>query len=256
VNCPFCLETSKTTKEHLFSQAVCNAVGIDRALDVASYDQNSGELGPIVPLSQRSVRLPCEGCNSGWMSDLEVQTARTIRRWMSKPDSPLGRTGYENMMRWLVKTSVVLGFSEGGSRRFMESPTDVAVPDVTTAKSVRSGVVPDHVRGGAAKVRNSRYVWGTGNATVSPTGPDLLNSRAVNVTALNLGQLQLWVAIPIVKPERLVLPNGVARLHPRLAFQSLPTRTGDLNPSLVNATFSRATSEAVFAAIDILATGT
>ena len=225
-------------------------------MDVASYDQNSGEIGPIVPLDQRSVRLPCEECNSGWMSDLEVQTARTIRRWMSKPESPLGRTGYENMMRWLVKTAVVLGFSEGGSRRFMETPTDVAVPDITTAKSVRNGVVPDHVRGGAAKVHNSRYVWGTGNATVSPTGPYLLNSRAVNVTALNLGQLQLWVAIPIVKPERLFLPNGVARLHPRLAFQSLPTRTGDLNPSLVNATFSRTTSEAVFAAVDILATGT
>ena len=256
VNCPFCLETSKTTKEHLFSQPICDAVGIDRSMDVASYDQNSGELGPIVPLDQRSVRLPCEGCNSGWMNDLEVQTARTIRRWMSKPNSPLGHSGYEGVMRWLIKTAVVLGFSEGGSRRFMEMPTDVAVPDITTAKAVRKGVVPDHVKGGAAKVGDSRYVWGTGNGTVSPTGPDLLNSRAVNVTALNLGQLQLWVAIPIVKPERLDLPRGVTRLHPRVTFQSLPTRTGDLNPSLVNATFSRATSEAVFAAFDLLATGT
>lgn len=255
MNCPFCLEESKTTKEHLFSQPICDAVGIDRAMDVASYDQNSGELGPIVPLDQRSVRLPCEGCNSGWMSDLEVQTARTIRRWMSKPESPLGRKGFENMMRWLVKTAVVLAFSEGGSRRFMETPTDVAVPDITTAKGIRKGVVPDQVRAGAAKVGVSRFVWGTGNATVSPTGRDLLNSRAVNVTALNLGQLQLWVAIPIVKPERLALPRGVTRLHPRVTFQSLPTRTGDLNPSLVNATFSRATSEAVFAAVDVLATG-
>lgn len=256
VNCPFCLEASKATKEHLFSQPICNAVGIDRAMDVASYDRNSGELGPIVPLGRRSVRLPCEGCNSGWMSDLEIQTARTIRRWMSKPENPLGRTGYDNLMRWLVKTAVVLGFSEGGSRRFMETPTDVAVPDITTAKAVRNGVVPDNVQGGAAKVAaGSRYVWGTGNATVSPTGPDLLNSRAVNVTALNLGQLQLWVAIPIVKPDRLALPKGVTRLHPRIAFQSLPTRTGEPDPSLVNAYFSPATSEAVFAAVDTLATG-
>lgn len=225
-------------------------------MDVASYDQNTGELGPIVRLDQRSVRLPCNGCNSGWMSDLEVQTARTIRRWMSKPKSPLGRTGYENMMRWLVKTAVVLGFSEGGSRRFMETPTDVAVPDISTAKAVRNGVVPDYVLAGAAKVGDSRYVWGTGNATVSLTGRDLLSSRAVNVTALNLGRLQLWVAIPIVKPETLVLPKGVTRLHPRVAFRSLRTRTGELNPSLVNATFSRATSEAVFAAVDTMATGT
>lgn len=200
-------------------------------MDVASYDGNSGELGPIVPLHQRSVRLPCQACNSGWMSDLEVQTARTIRRWMSKPEKPLGQGGYETMMRWLVKTAVVLGFSEGGSRRFMETPTDVAVPDITRAKEIRSGLVPDHVVGGAAKVGSSQYVWGTGNATVSPTGPDLLNSRAINVTALNLGQLQLWAVVPIVKPETVVLPKGVTRLHPRLAFQSLPTRTGEVSPS-------------------------
>lgn len=256
VNCPFCLEVSKTTKEHLFSQPICEAVGIDRVMDVASFDGNSGELGPIVPLHQRSVRLPREACNSGWMSDLEVHAARTIRRWISHPEKPMGRGGYETTMRWLVKTAVVLGFSEGGSRRFTQTPTDVAVPDITTAKEIRHGRVPDHVLAGAAKVGSSQYVWGTGNATVSPTGSDLLNSRAVNVTALNLGRLQLWVVVPIVKPDGLVLPKGVTQLHPRLAFQSLPTRTGDLNPSLVNATFSRATSEAFFAAIDVMSTGT
>lgn len=71
------------------------------------------------------------------MSDLEVQTAHTIRRWMSKSEKPLGQSGYETLMRWLVKTAVVLGFSEGGSRRFIETPTDVAVPDITTAKEIR-----------------------------------------------------------------------------------------------------------------------
>lgn len=252
MNCPFCLGASKTTKEHVFSKPICDAVGIDRAMDVASYDGNSGELGPIVSLDQRSVRLHCEECNSGWMSDLEVQTGRALRRWLSRPESPLGRDGYDVIMRWLVKMAVVLGFSEGGSRRFMETATDVAVPDITAAKEIRSGSVPDHAVGGAAKAGKSQYVWGTGNATVTPTGPDLLNSRAVNVTALNLGPLQLWVAIPMVRPEKIALPRGVSRLHPRLTFQRLPTRTGDLNPSLVNASFARATSEAFFAATDAL----
>lgn len=127
MNCPFCLKASKASKEHLFSKPICNVLGIDRAMDVASYDENSGELGPIVPLKQRAVRLPCEDCNSGWISDLEIQTARTIRRWMSKPQNPLVRSGDENMMRWLVKMAIVLGFAEGGSRRFMETPIDVAV---------------------------------------------------------------------------------------------------------------------------------
>jgi hypothetical protein len=134
----------------------------------------------------------------------------------------------------------------------MEAPTDVAVPDITAAKEIRSGSVPDHVVGGAAKVGKSQYVWGAGNATVTPTGPDLLNARAINATALNLGPLQLWVAVPIVQPEKIALPRGVSRLHPRLTFQRLPTRTGDLNPSLVIASFARATSEAFFAATDAL----
>lgn len=45
------------------------------------------------------------------------------------PEIPFGKRGFETLMRWLVKTAVVLGFSEGGSRRFIETPTDVAVPD-------------------------------------------------------------------------------------------------------------------------------
>lgn len=135
----------------------------------------------------------------------------------------------------------------------MDAPTDVAVPDITTAKEISRGQLPDHVVGGAAKVGRSRYIWGTGNATVSPTGPDLLNSRAINVAALNLGPLQLWAVVPLFKPEQIVLPKGVTRLHPRLAFQSLPTRTGEVNPSLVKATFSRSTSEAFFGAVDLMA---
>lgn len=78
--------------------------------------------------------------------------------------------------------------------------------------------MPAHAVGGAAKVGRSQYVWGTGNATVSPTGPDLINSRSINVTAVNLGPLQLWAVVPIVKPDWVVLPKGVTRLHQRLAF--------------------------------------
>jgi hypothetical protein len=75
------------------------------------------------------------------------------------------------------------------------------------------------------------------------------------VAALNLGPLQLWTVVPIVKPERVVFPKGVIRLHPRVAFQSLPTRPGELDPSLVRATFSRATSEAFFSAVEVMASG-
>lgn len=253
MKCPFCLGDQRKSKEHLLSKPICNAVGMDRGMTVASLDRNTGDVGPLVPLDGRSVRLPCEDCNSGWMSKLETNAGKTLRRWISDPKRPLANSGYTHLLRWLVKTAIVFGFSEGGSRRMIDTPADVIVPDITTARAVREGHVPDHVRAGAARVDTSTFVWGTGNATVLPAGPDRLSPRAVNVTALNLGPVQLWVVLPLVRPDDLRLPGGVAQLSPRLRFGSLRTRTGDLDPSAVTVTYSDAVTRAVFRAIEATA---
>ena len=252
MKCPFCLSDDKISREHVFSKAICDAVGLDRSILVATVDRHADDIGPMSPLSQKAVRLPCERCNSGWMSDLERNAARTIRRWMSEPSDRLTKAGTLHLRRWLVKTAVVLGFSDNGARRFMNEPTEVAVPDITVAKQVAAGIVPDEVVAGAARVNETRVLWGAGNATVHPSGPDRISCRAVNVAAFNLGSLQLWVAIPVVRPDALRLPRSVSILHPNLRSRSLHTRSGDLDPTQVIAEYSDATSTALFAALAAL----
>jgi hypothetical protein len=233
----------------LFSRPICKAVGLDRSILVASLNCLTNELGPMGSLDQKTVRLPCEGCNSGWMSDLERDAARTIKRWISQPNERLTKAGTLHLRRWLVKTAVMLGFFDNGSRRFLDEPTETAIPDITTAKQVAVGVVPDEVVTGAARTNGSRLLWGAGNPIVVPSGPDRISCRAVNVAAFNLGSLQLWVAVPLVRPDALRLPKGVTELHPQLRSRSLRTRTGNLDPTQVVAEYSDATAAVVFAAL-------
>ena len=249
--CAFCLSDDKSTKEHLLSRPICDALGVDRRTLVASLDGRNGQLGAASTLDTRAVRLPCATCNSGWMSELEGDTARTLRRWMSRPDQRLTAAGVRHLTRWLVKTAIVFGFAETDARRFMDNPTETSIPDVTTARALAAGETPPDVTIGAARVAASRYIWGAGNPTVEPTGPDRITCRAINVVALNLGALQLWVVMPVVaRPDELRLPRGVTRVHPQLRYRSLRGRHADVDPTQVAARYSDGTTEAVFAALE------
>jgi hypothetical protein len=239
MKCPFCLSDTKNSKEHLLSRPICAAVGINRSTTlVASLDGRTSQIGHAGSLDHRSIRLPCSACNSGWMSDLERDAARTIRRWLSKPDQRLTNAGVVHVTRWLVKTAIVLSFADNDARRFFDHPTDAAIPDIRSAQHIADGRVPEFAVAGAARTNNSTYLWGVGNPTVKPSGPDRISCRAVNVAGLNLGPLQLWVAIPIVPPDKLHLPRGVVALHPQLRSRGLRTRSGNLDPTQVVARYS------------------
>jgi hypothetical protein len=185
------------------------------------------------------------------MSDLEGDAARTLRRWMSRPDQRLTAAGARHLTRWLVKTAIVFGFAEIDARRFMDDPTETSIPDITTARALAAGETPPDVTIGAARVAASPYIWGAGNPTVEPTGPDRVSCRAINVVALNLGVLQLWVVMPVVaQPDELRLPQGVTRIHPQLRYRSLRSRHADVDPTQVVARYSDATTDALFAALE------
>lgn len=203
---------------------------------VASLDEKAGAIGQPIPLDQREVRLPCGPCNSGWMSQLEIDASNAMKRWLGG-DQRLTQTGSNLVARWLVKTAIVLGFSEADSRRFLNSPLDAAIPDLTAAKKIAAGQLPDHIVVGAARTGPTTYIWGVGNPTVRPFGPEHISSRAVNVAALNLGTLQLWVVIPIIKPIAVRLPRQVTRLNPHVRAARLSTRVERLNPTDVVVTY-------------------
>ncbi len=169
---------------------------------VASFDGNTGEFGSDVRLDQRQVKLPCVACNSGWMSQLELDTAHALRRWIGGPSSRLTAAGFAHLQRWMTKTAIVVGFAELGARHILNDRGDVAFPDITLALALGRGEGPN-VLVGAAVTKRAGAVWGAGNPTVRPAGPDRISSRAVNVLGLNLGALQLWTALPIISPRRL-----------------------------------------------------
>ena len=202
MKCAFCFgeaNTTKLSKEHLFSVPICRAFGIDRSMAVGSFDANSGELGLVAPLDERQVKLPCTTCNSGWMGQLENDTARTLQYWMTKPEARLSTIGLAHVTRWLAKTAFVVGFSELGARKFMTNDRESVIPDYTLARSLYRGDTLNVVVG-AARVNRCNTLWGAGNASLEPKGPTRISSRAVNVLALNLGELQLWSLFQLLNP--------------------------------------------------------
>jgi hypothetical protein len=253
MKCPFCIRDNKLSKEHLFSKPICDAFGIDRSMPVVSFDLNTRTMGRSTTLDAKSVRLPCEGCNSGWMNDLERRAAAIFGRWIAESSETLTTGEVGDIRRWLAKTAIVLAFGEVDARRFIENPTETAVPDITTAKAVMRGDSLDHVVVGAARTRLANFGWGVGNPTVTPSGPDRISCRMVNVMVLNLPPLQLWTVIPIVRPDRVTLPPNVWRFRENLSFGALPLRSGrDIQPTRVVASYSDRTTRASIAALESL----
>lgn len=206
--CAFCLEDATLSREHLFSQPICDVFDIDRAsTTVYGFDGVSKNVGHGAALSQRSVKLPCRTCNNTWMSKLEQDTAGVFERFLQQGQE-LSEADVAVIGRWAAKTLVVFMWAELVARKFMTAPGVGAIPDVTAARSVFAGHVPDNVTVAAGRLAEPNAVlWSAGNPNVITADRNQINCRVVNAAALNLGLLQLWVLAPLFKPSRLSLPN-------------------------------------------------
>jgi hypothetical protein len=257
VKCAFCFGESgstKLSKEHLFSVPICRALGIDRTGLVASFNGNSGQVEHVAPLDERQVKLPCVSCNSGWMGQLENDTARTLQSWMAKSQNRLTSTGLTHVTRWLAKTAFVMGFAELGARQFLSGGVESVNPDFTIARLLANGETPN-VTVGAARTVRSTTLWGAGNPSVFPVGPTRISSRSINVLGLNLGELQLWIAIPIFEPDELRLPPGVQQLNSSTKWRTLTSRKSNVDPTQVFAYFSDQTTDLLNAAMGLAQSG-
>lgn len=98
----------------MLSVPVCRAFDINRdGTLVGSIDVKSGAVRNLTSLARRTVRLPCERCNKGWMSRLELDMA-SVAKW-ARSSGPLGTERCLTVQRWMLKMLVVLAFSDGGS---------------------------------------------------------------------------------------------------------------------------------------------
>ena len=253
--CVFCLTEATLSREHLFSVPICNTFGIDRAGLILSGDVTNRK-HPLrtEALSTRKVKLPCASCNNGWMSNLETAAAEVFERYVHN-NAELSADDVDVLDRWAAKSLVVLQWSDLDARKFMSSPGDGVLPDVTLARRVFDGSALDDVVFAVGRLSEPNpALWGAGNPTVVTADPEKLNCRVVNTVAFNLGCLQLWIIAPYFTPSQLKLPEGTVRLLPGTRFKALPLTSPSLDPDRVEAVFDRRTTTAIVRALGYGAT--
>lgn len=224
----FCHGASGTglSKEHLLSEPVCSAFKIDRKAVIGRVNGKAGSLTSMARLEETQVRLPCETCNSGWMNDLELEMKSMVAPWTRGHGPQLGGAAEKVLIRWSLKTHIVLAAIDGGTRAFGDRSTELkpsVVPEATRARKLYDGAndAADGTTVGVAQVAASNYLWGFGNPRVTPIGPTFANHRSASVSCLNLGQLQLWVVAPVFPAASVRLPPKVRRVTRRLEFGRL-----------------------------------
>lgn len=244
VKCMFCQGESGTrpSKEHFLSIPVCRSFKLDRKAMIGRLDGKSGLVSSKARLEEIQVRLPCETCNSGWMNDLEEGMESLVAPWTRGRGPQLGREAERVLIRWSLKTHIVLAAIDGGTRAFGRLTSESkpsAVPEATRARKLYAGQddAADGAAVGVAQVASSTYLWGFGNPTVIPIGPTFANARSASVTCLNLGKLQLWVVAPVFHAATVRLPPKVRRVNRRLEFARLslaPSAEPDLGAAVVD----------------------
>lgn len=225
----FCHGMSRTglSKEHLLSEPVCRAFRVDRTVVAARVDGSARRVNSVARLGDTQVRLPCRACNSGWMNELENGMERLVAPWARGRRARLGEGALAVLTRWALKTHIVLGALDGGIRAFGSDKSDSkmgVIPEATRAHQLYEDN-PAAVTGvtvGVARVAKSEYLWGFGNPTVIPKGPQYANARSATVTCLNLRCLQLWVIAPVFSTATVRLPPRVQRVAATLVFAHLP----------------------------------
>lgn len=237
VHCLFCFAgEAKLSREHLLSVPVCRGFGIDRSMKILSPARPQS---PPVPLGQIQVRIACQSCNSGWMSDLENRIENEVASpWYRQRTARLGAEPALLLRAWALKSYLVWSAFSGGIRTFARpgEPQWAVVADPRRARLLFEGRWDEAVDGvafGLARVKPGLHVWGFGNPEVVPKGPGVPNARSAGVLALNLAELQVWVVSPVFSVAAVRLPPHVVDLTSGLSFALLEQASPSLEPTRV-----------------------
>lgn len=232
--CIFCHREVPLTKEHLLSNPVCRALGIERSTTTrASLDGPDLTVERLVPLEATLVKMACKECNQGWMGDLENDVAKVLRGWVEQ-GQPLSERSLATLERWLLKSWFVSAAMHAGTRNPFDGSTYTArvlfVPSQARALMLGDPAATQAAMFGAAQLEEvGHLVDSFGNPEVLS---DEYNSIAAGVLGFNLGTAQLWT---VVSPlgGRVHLPNRVTQLRPGMRLAQLPRRSGLPDPGSV-----------------------
>lgn len=238
MNCLFCFtDALPLTKEHLLSKPICRLLGIERAEEqVGRFNGVTQTVTSIASLESTSVRAVCAGCNNGWMSQLEVDTAAVLGRWFD--GTPLDEQGAHTLRRWMAKTHLILCLIEGRAHKLIDESTTSVLMDATLAREVREHAdlcATTHTRFGAARTAGSTTIrWAFGTPSIRMAGPKKPNNTIATASIMFLGNVQLWtVNTPLPTPQAdSVAPPGYAKqLAPGMTAKRLLTAARHVDPA-------------------------
>lgn len=227
MNCIFCHERPdgrRLTLEHVLSKPVRRAFGITDDTQIGRIDSDGGVVS-FARADQFTVRLPCGSCNSGWMSALEVELVRSIRRWQ-KSQARLGRSQSLAVKRWCLKTYIILSAVEGSIRKMTEgdeTPLWRVMPEATRARllAVEDNGAFKGVKFGASLVANSSRLYGFGNPDIRSPHGGLTPNVSAGALFVTLGNLRLWTVVAFDRDAQVRLPPGIAEVRSHLRYRRL-----------------------------------
>ena len=238
--CWFCHRETVLSREHLISEPIAAAFGIDRddqlLADIPEEVRQPSDVDPnrVQPLSKQVVRAACEPCNNGWMSRLEVRAGAVFTEFLK--GKALERDDAETIRGWGLSRYVVWNHRDGDARSMrarIESQTNRLFVDPMASKALKDGDYGRSFEGttvGLAGAGGFGTV-GFGNAS---TEPRQMRAFAGSL-ALQLARTQIWTVVGFLPPKRVDLPEGVAPVVPGLRLTDLGERAGDhrsLDPKL------------------------
>ena len=201
------------SREHLVSQPIANAFGIDRTSPVIRLSLSDPDKQPQWrPLNGISRRCVCRQCNSTWMNQMESDMGR-VARWLDEPEAtPLGEDLNLIVRRWAIKTHLLLCFIEGEADQFLDPSNRRAVlPPLTLARLLFEGDIEGVLTtpvGLALSASDARFGFAHGHPTVTWKGANRWNPRFCPASVVTIGPLQLWVTTPHLDAQ-VFTPRGV-----------------------------------------------
>ena len=182
--CAFC-GRGPVTAEHVWPEWIVKQFPITRirvhrtARSTSSYPEKSIKL---------TTRFVCEGCNSGWMSDIENRIKPVLLQMIKGLPVLLGGPEQGAVAAWAIKTAMVFEFTLGGAPStrywsheervaFAKPPHDIPGETVVTTAAFQGSLLA------------YSFAGNSGVISIAGTGPVLPGTR----TTLVVGRLVLQV---------------------------------------------------------------
>jgi hypothetical protein len=114
--CVFCGKDRKLSKEHYFPKWLSAYLPGDQPYWVLEQDRFGEHPFEIRRPSKKlefTVRVVCETCNNGWMSQMEAQTKPLLEELLTSTTiRPLTKKEQLSIARWATKTAMMIDFTQ------------------------------------------------------------------------------------------------------------------------------------------------